>query len=211
MGVATGVFQTVDGTPVANGRYQWKLSSDAINVGSACCSPRLISGYLDANGSMSATFTFNDQLVTAGGTSTTYQLTVKDSGGGQVWNENYFLSGAAANLNAIVPLGIGVGGGLGVSLSDSVQTINSSQTIGFAGALNTFIKATAGASGIALALPPALAFPGQVIKVVMMDTGPGAVTMTGSLALRTNYVLSNQGQFVQLESDASNFTVVGGN
>lgn len=211
MGTATGTFQTPAGSPIANGLYQWKLSADAINTtATAATVPRLISGGLDANGSMTAVFAFNDILKNQSGFNTTYQLTVKDSGGGQVWNEKYFLSGASANVNLILPLGTG-GGGNSLSLNDSVQTMNSTQPITFAGGINTFIKATAGASGITLSLPVAAGVSGQTVKVIMMDTGPGAVTLTGTIALRTNYVLSNQGQFVQLESDNSNFTVVGGN
>src|SRR5271157_281352 len=103
MGVATGVFQYPNGSPVANGAFQWKLSSDAIQQGTACVCPPLFGGSLDLNGNMTATFLFNDVLVTAYGTNTTYQLTVKAVNGGQVWNENYYLTGTAANINTILP------------------------------------------------------------------------------------------------------------
>lgn len=73
-------------------------------------------------------------------------MTVKDSGGGQVWNEKYYLSGSSANINTIIPLGTGAAG-TSVSFNDSVQLSISSQTLTFAGGLNTFITATAGASG----------------------------------------------------------------
>jgi hypothetical protein len=103
VGVATGTFQYANGSPVANGLYQFKLSGDAILSGSACVSPLLITGYLDTNGSLSATFAFNDALSTTA--TTTYQLTVKAPTGEQVWNERYTLTGTAANLNLIVPSG----------------------------------------------------------------------------------------------------------
>lgn len=103
MGVATGVFQYPNGSPVANGIYQWKLSSDAIEQGTACIAPPVFYGYLDSSGNMTATFLFNDVLATAYGTNTTYQLTVKALNGGQVWNENYYLTGTAANINSIYP------------------------------------------------------------------------------------------------------------
>jgi len=106
MGVATGQFQYANGSPVANGLFQWKLSSDAIlATGTACIVPLLITGYLDTNGSMSATFAFNDVLSTTAGALTTYQLTVKAATGEQVWNERYHLTGTAANLNTIAPSG----------------------------------------------------------------------------------------------------------
>lgn len=103
MGVATGVFQLPNGSPVANGAYQWKLSQDAIQVSVGCMVPVLFGGTLDSNGNLTSTFAFNDVLYTAAGTTTTYQLTIKALGGGQVWNENYYLTGTAANLNVVLP------------------------------------------------------------------------------------------------------------
>lgn len=119
MGVATGTFQYPNGSPVANGIYQWKLSGDAVLIsGSSCVAPTLFSGALDPNGNMTATFAFNDVLTTTCGLSTTYQFTVKGNGGGQIWNENYFLTGTAANLNTIPPACSGnVGGGGGGTTS----------------------------------------------------------------------------------------------
>lgn len=103
MGVATGTFQYPNGSPVASGQYQWKLSRDAIEYSIACVAPILFSGMLDTNGNMTATFLFNDVLSTSCGASTNYQFTVKAPGGGQVWNEMYYLTGTAANLNLIFP------------------------------------------------------------------------------------------------------------
>lgn len=103
MGVATGTFQYPNGSPVASGIYQWRLSTYAIALGSACISPQLFSGTLDANGNMTATFQFNDAITTAAGTNTTYQLTVKTPQGGEVWNQNYYLTGTAANINTVAP------------------------------------------------------------------------------------------------------------
>jgi hypothetical protein len=67
--------------------------------------PTLISGKLDTGGNMTATLAFNSVLQTMLGYNTTYQLTVKDFAGKQVWNENYYLTGTAANLNLIAPGG----------------------------------------------------------------------------------------------------------
>lgn len=106
MGVVSGVFQNPDGTPVNSGRYQWKLSSDAICVSTPSCNvPTLISGLLDSTGSMSAAFIFNDDLITNSGAVTNYQLTIKDLGGAQIWNEVYYLTGTAADLTLLPPAG----------------------------------------------------------------------------------------------------------
>ena len=105
LGVATATFQTPDGKAVANGRWQWKLSFDALNLSISCVVPTLISGKLDTGGNMTATLAFNSVLQTMLGYNTTYQLTVKDFAGKQVWNENYYLTGTAANLNLIAPGG----------------------------------------------------------------------------------------------------------
>lgn len=106
MGVCTGTFQYPNGSPVASGLYQWKLSGDCIEYSVACVAPILFTGFLDTNGNMTATFLFNDVLSTTAGATTTYQFTVKAPGGGQVWNEMYYLTGTAANLNLYPPGGV---------------------------------------------------------------------------------------------------------
>jgi hypothetical protein len=103
--VVTGTFIYPNGSPVASGLYQWQLSSDAVEISTVAMVPMVIPGTLDANGNMIQQLVFNDQLQTAFGASTTYQLTVKDSGGRQVWNGTYYLTGTAANLNLIPPQG----------------------------------------------------------------------------------------------------------
>jgi hypothetical protein len=104
-GTVTGTFQFPTGTPVANGKYQFKLSADAVKISVACNVPTLVSGTLDANGNLNTSLTFNDELQTVFGLTTTYQLTIKDVAGRQVWNEKYYLTGTAANLNTITPTG----------------------------------------------------------------------------------------------------------
>src|ERR1700757_3977007 len=107
MGVATGNFQYTNGSPVANGLFQWKLSNDAIlgTSTAVCVAPPVVDGILDTAGFMSATIAFNDVLTTTSGESTYYQLTVKGANGEQVWNEYYSLTGTAANLNLTPPGG----------------------------------------------------------------------------------------------------------
>lgn len=115
MGVATGTFQYPNTSPVANGLWQFKLSQDCIEFSVACICPPLFSGNLDSNGNLTATFLFNDALLPS---LTTYQLTIKAPGGGQVWNETYYLTGTAANITTIPP----GGGGTGAAGSLILQT-----------------------------------------------------------------------------------------
>lgn len=106
----------------------------------------------------------------------------------------------------------------GASSSDSVQLINSSQSVGFAGASNTLVLATSGAGGITVTLPSAIGVPGQVVKVKKVDSGVGAVaiatvsaqTIDGTL-YGTSYSLTNLMQYVALESDGSNWNIVANN
>jgi hypothetical protein len=109
-GNVSGKFMYATGSAVANGTYQFSLSADALDYSQAMMVPTIISGTLDANGSLNASFVFNDQLQTQLGFNTNYQLTIKDASGRQVWNEQYFLTGTAANLNTIPP-GTGVQNG----------------------------------------------------------------------------------------------------
>lgn len=147
MGVATGTFQLPNGSPVANGVYQWKLNQDAIgpNSTSVCDVPVLFGGNLDSNGNMTATFIFNDQLSTTSGLTTIYQLTVKDNHGGQVWNESYYLTGTAANVNIIPPASGGAIPG-GVSTNQLIS-INGVSVLG-PNFNNTTPAATAGFTNV---------------------------------------------------------------
>ena len=218
MGVVTGVFIYPNGSPVANGLYQWKLNVDAVELGTACVAPVLISGNLDSSGNMTATFLFNDILGTAGGTTTTYQLTVKDNHGSQVWNENYYLTGTAANVNLVLP-GSGSAGTIffpvfpsGAATPDSVQSIAATSLVGFAGATNTLVKAVGGAGGITITAVTAVGVPGQSMKIIKVDASAGNVVVTGTASQLfnqyLNLTLTNQWQMYTLESDNANWMVV---
>lgn len=99
MGVVTGNFMRVDGTGI-NGNCQFALSSEALASSVACIAARTVSFPISA-GSMTATVQFNDALLPA---TTSYQISVKETRGGQVWNGNYTFTGTAvANLNVILP------------------------------------------------------------------------------------------------------------
>lgn len=220
MGVATGVFQYASGSPVANGIWQWKLSSDAVQS-AACIAPLLITGMLDSGGTMTATLIFNDVLTTASGTTTTYQLTVKDNHGGQVWNENYYLTGTAANINSVLPgsgsvgviyfpTGGGGGGGGGV---DTIQTFSASGLVSFPANANTFVEATAGGGGITLTVASAIGVSGQKMAIMQMDSGVGGVKLVPAVGGQTfngqaSMTMTNQYQTITLESDNAKFLVV---
>jgi hypothetical protein len=79
---------------------------------------------------MTATFAFNDVLSTAAGLTTCYQLTVKDVGGGQVWNECYILSGTAANINLIPPAGRSGCTGIPLTVTSGTGTLTGSGSAG---------------------------------------------------------------------------------
>jgi len=211
MGVVTGIFQYTNGSPVANAAYQWKLSSDAIEFSatSACVVPTIVNGYLDANGNMTSTFAFNDVLSTTAGVSTYYQLTVKALQGGQVWNESYYLTGTAANLNLIPPAGIpiivttpttaitlqtnGVSNDI-QSLENLVAGTNVSLNYA-AGA--TTINATAGSSGFTFSTPGQGGFVGPGMTMDWFGK-PGTIKkwpvadqiQVFQFNLQSNYVIS---------------------
>lgn len=110
--------------------------------------------------------------------------------------------------------GGGGGGGGGGAQADSVQALSSPATISFDGTLNTVIQATAGAVGITLTLPSAAGVSGQKVTVMMIDTGPGAVTIntaSGEFIRSTlsSYALTNQWQTIVLESNNVGWMVVG--
>lgn len=102
--------------------------------------------------------------------------------------------------------------GNSTSSNDSVQSLISSQPISFLGATNTFVKATAGVSGITLTLPSAVGLSGRSVKVIMVDQGLGGVSINTTLGQTINgqssYSLTNQYQAVILESDNANWFVM---
>ena len=105
-GTVIGKFVYPTGAPIANGNYQWSLLTDALQTSIAMTVPTVVNGTLDSSGNMSQTLVFNDLLQTGLGATTFYQLTVKAPAGGLVWNENYYLTGTAADLTLILPSGV---------------------------------------------------------------------------------------------------------
>ena len=99
---------------------------------------------------------------------------------------------------------------------DSIQSISVSVTLGFAGAGNTLVKGTSGAGGITLTLISAVGIAGRSMKIIKIDSGVGAVTITPNGTQNINgvnasYLLTNQYQYVVLESDGANWFVIGNN
>jgi hypothetical protein len=107
------------------------------------------------------------------------------------------------------------GGGGGGSTPESVQTKSANATIGFAGAINTLVEATAGVGGITLTLPTAVGVVGQTIRIIMVDAGAGGVNIvtTSSQTINgaTTYKLTNQWQTISMESDNANWVIVSSN
>ena len=106
----------------------------------------------------------------------------------------------------------------GGSSSDSIQLVNTSQAIDFAGASNTLVLATSGAGGITITLPSAVGVGGQTVKVKKVDSGVGAVAIStvsvqtiDGILYGTSYNLTNLMQYVALESDGSNWNIVANN
>jgi hypothetical protein len=176
--------------------------------------PKLISGQLDANGNMTATAIGNDALINASGQNTTYQLTIKDAGGGQVWNETYFFTGAAANLNVVLPSGstipIFIPQGIG---TDTTVQVSTSGAFTMPSSWNLVIEATAGAGGITLTMPSAIGLGGRKITIVQVDTGVGGVQINPfpasgqTFSGRSGFELTNQWQTYTIASDNANWII----
>jgi hypothetical protein len=93
---------------------------------------------------------------------------------------------------------------------DTILTFLASQTIPTpALGQNFYCECTGGVAGITLAMPPAASLAGQTVKLIKVDTGVGAVTLTGGES--GTYALTNHRQFVNYESDGSVWNVWGNN
>lgn len=103
--------------------------------------------------------------------------------------------------------------GGGGSAADTVQTFSSNSAVGFSGGTNSLVLATAGVSGITLSLVTAVGVAGQTLRIKKVDSAVGTVTIGTSSAQTidgaSTYVLTNFNQYVLLESDGSNWQIVG--
>jgi hypothetical protein len=180
--------------------------------------PKLITGQLDANGAMTATAIFNDALITSQGLNTTYQLTIKDQGGGQVWNETYFFTGTAANLSLVLPSGAPSPPFFvpqGAILASTVSQLSTTQIVSMPVTGDLIIEATGNmGGGIALTMPSAIGLTGRKISIIMVDTGTGGVyvnpaTGSGQTFSGNNTIhLTNQWQMYTIASDGLNWVIV---
>lgn len=104
----------------------------------------------------------------------------------------------------------GAGGGV-----DTVQSASVNTTLTIAASTNYFVKATAGAGGISITLPTSVGLTGQKVRIKKVDSGVGTVTVGTTSAqtidASTTYPLTNQWQYVTVESDGSNWLIVENN
>lgn len=102
-----------------------------------------------------------------------------------------------------------------------LQQVNSTITIGFAGAQNTFVEATAGASGITITLVTARGVTTQFIILKKVDNSMGVVTINAfsgppqetidGTDFGGTYVLTNYNQYVVIMSDGTNWNIIANN
>jgi hypothetical protein len=84
-------------------------------------------------------------------------------------------------------------------------------------AIETFEYSTAGASDITRTLPDVTTVSGFIVLVKKVDSGAGAVIVQGhgspadAIDGDTTWTLSNQHQYVRLQSDGTTWRVVGNN
>lgn len=194
MKTITGKWQNVDGTPVAGGRVFFKLSQDAVAVGTNQVSTFLIFFTLDGTGAIPAGTQIwaNDELSPS---NTTYSISVVAAGGGLVWGaENLFVSGASPiNINNAVPasgpvvvpgavlLNPGVGALQTIATGDLAITNNLTVGVNLGVTGNQTIGGTLGVTGAVTGL--SLALGGGTALATTNRTG------TGILVLQTNATL----------------------
>ena len=96
-----------------------------------------------------------------------------------------------------------------------VYAITSYSTTGSIAAGDETVLLTAGAGGITRTLPTAVGVDGQEYILKRVDAGAGNVTIDTTSAQTidgaTSYILSNQWQYVTVQSDGANWVIVGNN
>lgn len=99
----------------------------------------------------------------------------------------------------------------GLTSAESIQNLATSQAVGFALGVNTHIRATGGTLGITLTLPSPLNYAGRTMRFKKMDLTVGAVNLSGTIDGNSSYALTNQYQYVCVESSGSSWDIVGNN
>lgn len=213
----TGVINTTDGTPLQGSafvRFLLRNYSGYVPrvVGTAAIAATQFDSYPDANGNIVNTCWGNDLItplntLASPGWNGTYYTVQFWNNGAITSSANYLITGSAFNIDTAQPLVSPAQLLAGYLMIDTVQAISASGNITSSAANNVFVTATAGASGITIAMPAAT-IAGQRITVIKIDSAVGAVTITGAIA---TYYLTNQYQYVVFESDGTNWYIVGGN
>jgi len=98
LGLVSGYFTDPSGVAI-NGTVEFKLSGEGRNGVSACFVPVPVNFSVNG-GTVTALVAFNDKILPFG---TTYQISVKDLKGGQLFNGTYTLVGTFADLTKIPP------------------------------------------------------------------------------------------------------------
>lgn len=214
--ITGGAFQDFEGNPLANGYLTMQLSHDSqepVDPG------EVVAGYplripLDANGNVAGTVLVwpNDQLTPSGSyyIVNTYRANGTLAGLSQ---QNYLIPSSPNPFNVGTWVPVGGVGSLTVNVGpDSVQTVSTSGSLGFASATNTLVQATAGVAGITLTLVSAVGVGGQKICVVMVDSGAGGVTVNTTsgqtISGASSLTLTTQWQSYTVESNNANWITV---
>ena len=95
---------------------------------------------------------------------------------------------------------------------DNVVPVAVSTLLTFGTARRTVVPATGGIGGITVTLPNAAQGTGKVFVVKKIDAGVGVVTVAsagGNIDTATTYLLTTQGQKVEVTSDGTNWQVTG--
>ena len=104
---------------------------------------------------------------------------------------------------------------VGASAVQLVESVSVTQNISIGGTSNLLILATAGVAGITLTWPSSVGIAGQIIKVVMVDTGAGGVANVGAggqlISGLSVWNLTNQWQYIQAQSTGSYWVVIANN
>lgn len=95
--------------------------------------------------------------------------------------------------------------------ADTTNSFSTNQTLAFSTAVNALIMATSGGGGITLTLPSATGLEGRTFRIKKVDAGVGFVTIVGAIDGMANYPLTNQYQYVVLESGNGTWQIVGNN
>lgn len=186
-----GQWQFVNGQPVSGGRVFFKLSNDAVALGSNQVAPSLVAFTLDNNGSIpvNSQLWANDELSPSG---TTYTVSVLAPGGGLIWGaENFSIAGSSPinlnNLSATLSGGVVFSGavllnptaiqtitGFGLTLTGSAPLTVNTETVS---SLNTIVYLDG------VTYPQTIAGFNSAIAAACNGTTPGTLVVPPGLTI----------------------------